>query len=273
MRRSAAAAVKQGKGMEVSMLPGVCNVSRVFLTSVLVSLLVVSYAHGVNGQAGPPFGPLPKSFDPPFAPQHINPETATISLTPGFEEGRYDVRISLAETTLYDDSHKPTRNYSGEFVLQGISLPTDNFHKLAEKEFKRAADEQMASTIIFTQVPRADEHIRKPFGQRYPVVVDSIRFGRAHRHVIYMEIYFQVDFAATGPPNPWSEMASVNPYQIARQRDDAPGPGYPKKEWDAFRALVKETDAIWKRARYATNIRVLLNHRYESSVGMNTHER
>ena len=87
----------------------------------------------------------------PFAPQHINPEMATISLSPGFEQGRYDIHISLSETTPYSGSRKPARNYGGEFILQGIKLPTDDFYKLKGREFKHAADEQSYAAVEFTQ--------------------------------------------------------------------------------------------------------------------------
>lgn len=246
---------------------------RLFFFSACVLVLLISFAFGGNDKTDPPLGSLPKSFDPPFTLQHINPETATISLSPGFEQGRYDIHISLSETTLYDSSHKPTKNYNGVFILQGVKLPTDDFHKLMGREFKDVADEQSAVTIEFTQTPRRDEHIQKPFGQRYPVVIRSIRFGQFQRHVIYTEIFFQVDFATGGPPNPWTRIASVTPYQLARKQFDYFCSGYSKEEWEAFCALVKETESIWRKAKYSTNVRLLLNHRYESSVGMNTHER
>jgi hypothetical protein len=44
-------------------------------------------------------------------------------------------------------------------------------------------------------------------------------------------------------------------------------------EWKSFCSLVKETQAMWGKAKYLTNIRVLLNHHYQSSANMNTHER
>ena len=128
-------------------------------------------------------------------------------------------------------------------------------------------------TIEYTQIPRQNEEIRWPFGQQYPVVVQSMRFGGVHRYVLYAELMFQVDFAAAGPPHSWTKMAAMNPYQIARMRYDDRGSGYLKEEWQAFCSLVQETESAWSTAKYSTNIRFLLNHRYESSTGMNTHER
>ena len=66
-------------------------------------------------------------------------------------------------------------------------------------------------------------------------------------------------------------MASMNPYQQARMGADYTG--YSKEEWEKFCALVKETESAWSKAKYSTNIRFILNHAYESSNGMNTHER
>jgi hypothetical protein len=243
---------------------------RPFFFLVCVLALLVSFAFGGNDKTYPP---LPKSFDSPFTPQHINPETATISISPGFEQGRYDIHISLSETTLYDSSHKPTRNYNGVFILQRIKLPTDDFYKLMGREFRDVVDEHSAVTIEFTQTSGTDEHIQMPFGQRYPVAIRSIRFGQLQYHVIYTEISFQVDFAAGGPPNPWREIASVTPYQRGRMHVVSSGSGYSKEEWEAFCGLVKETESIWRKAKYSTNVRLLLNHSYQSSVGMNTHER
>jgi hypothetical protein len=248
------------------------------LCSICTMVLLISFTHAGNEQTNPVFGQLPKSFDSPFAPQNISPETATITLSPGFEKGRYDIHISLSETTLNDGLHNPARNYGGEFMLQGIKLPTDDFLKLTGREFKQAADEQSHATIEFTQILRRNEDIQRPFAQQYPVAIESIRFGPVHRYVIYAELFFRVDFAAVGPPNPWTKMASMNPYQQARMRAAYPGysaenPSNSKSEWEAFCALVKETESLWSKAKYTTNIRILLNHRYESSNGMNTHER
>jgi hypothetical protein len=39
------------------------------------------------------WGQLPKNFDPIFAPKNIDPDTATISPSPGFEQGRYAIHI------------------------------------------------------------------------------------------------------------------------------------------------------------------------------------
>jgi hypothetical protein len=50
-------------------------------------------------------------------------------------------------------------------------------------------------------------------------------------------------------------------------------PNYSKEEWETFCALVKESESEWKEAKYLTNIRLLVNHRYESSTNMNTHKR
>ena len=217
------------------------------------------------------WGQLPKNLDPPFAPQNINPDTATISQSPGFEQGRYDIHISLGETTLYDREKKPTRNYKGEFVLQSLKLPTDEFTTLAGRSFEKVADDFSSSWIEFRQSPRGDENIQTIFAQRYPVIIKSIRFGQVHRYAVYVEITFQVDFAAGGPPNPWAYQAAMDPYRFALQ--EMGNPGYPEEEWKSFYALVKETHAQWSKAKYSTNIRVLLNHLYQSSSNMNTHER
>jgi len=235
--------------------------------------LLVGITHSGDEQAHPIFGRLPKYFDPPFTPQHIDPELATIALSPGFEKGRYDIRISLSETTLSGDRQEFARNYRGEFILQCIQLPTDDFQRLSGKEFKNAADKLSNATIEFTQVARQGEKIQRPLGQQYPVVLQSIHFGPVHRHILYAELFFQVDFSAAGPPTPWTQMASMNPYQIARMNGDFAGAGYSKEEWDSFSALVKETESLWSKARYSTNVRVLLNHLYEPSSNMNTHER
>ncbi len=251
---------------------------RPFLNLLFAMILLIPCTHAGDEQTQGIFGPLPKSFDPPFAPQNIDPGYAAISLSPGFENGRCDIHISLSETTLYDALHRPGGNYGGEFILQGIKLPTDDFRKLTGREFKNAADEQSYAIIEFTQIARRDENAPRLSAQQYPVVLQSLRFGPVHRYVIYAELFFQVDFAAAGPPNPWTKMASVNPYQQARMRakypDDASQhPGYSKAEWEAFCALVRENESLWSKAKYSTHIRFLLNHRYESSNGMNTHER
>jgi len=251
---------------------------RAFLYLFFTMLLLISFTHAGDERTKSAFGRLPESFDPPFAPQNIDPESATISLSPGFENGRYDIHISLSETTLYDASHQPGGNYGGEIILQGIKLPTDDFQKLTGREFKNAADEQSQAVIEFTKIARRDEKAQRPLAQRYPIAVQSLRFGPVHRYVVYAELYFQVDFAAVGPPNPWTKMASVDPYQQARMRakypeDASQHPGYSKAEWEAFCALVRETESRWSKAKYSTHIRFLLNHRYESSNGMNTHER
>jgi hypothetical protein len=251
---------------------------RPFLYLLCAMILLIPFTHAGDEQTHGVFGRLPESFDPPFAPQNIDPESATISLSPGFENGRYDIHISLSETTLYDASHQPGGNYGGEIILQGIKLPTDDFQKLTGREFKNAADERSQAVIEFTKIARRDEKAQRPLAQRYPIAVQSLRFGPVHRYVVYAELYFQVDFAAVGPPNPWTKMASVDPYQQARMRAEYPKdasqhPGYSKAEWEAFCALVRETESRWSKAKYSTHIRFLLNHRYESSNGMNTHER
>ncbi len=251
---------------------------RAFLYLMYEVILLISFMHAGDEQTKSIFGRLPKSFDPPFAPQNIDPSTATIALSPGFENGHYDIHISLSETTLYDASHQPGGNYQGELLLQNIKLPTDDFQKLTGREFKNAADEQSYALIEFTQIARRDEKVPRLSAQQYPVVLQSLRFGPVHRYVVYAELFFQVDFAAVGPPNPWTKMASLNPYQQARMRAKYPDyvsnhPGYSKAEWEAFCALVRETESRWSKAKYSTNIRFLLNHRYESSSGMNTHER
>jgi len=213
-------------------------------------------------------GALPTRFDSPFEPQHINPDIAVISPTPGFEHGRYDIQMTLGETTLHDPSRRFARNYVGEFVLQALKLPTDDFARLAGNSFAGIADGSSASWIEFRQV-RAEPG-QEPFAQQYPVVVKSLRFGPAHRHVVYMELVFAVDFGVVGPPTPWSKRAAISPYQHAAMGSN---PGYLPEDWDAFRTLVQETRAAWSKATYETNVRVLLNHQYRSSSGMNTHER
>lgn len=213
---------------------------------------------------------LPKSFDSPFAPQNINPDIAVISPTPGFEHGRYDVRMNLSETTLHDQSSKPTRNYGGEFVLQSVKLPTDDFARLAGRSFLSMTDDSSSSWIEFRQTPVGGESVQQPFEQQYPVLIKSVRFGAHHRYVVFMELAFEVDFSAAGPPNPWAKRAAISPYHLAASPDN---PGYPQEDWNAFRKLVQETRLLWSKARYTTNVRVLLNHEYQSSSNMNTHER
>jgi hypothetical protein len=66
---------------------------------------------------------------------------------------------------------------------------------------------------------------------------------------------------------------TLNPYQLALEQIDYSVSGYSKEEWEVFYALVNETESIWRKAKYSTNVRLLLNHRYQSSVGMNTHEK
>ncbi len=244
---------------------------RLFLFSLCFGIWLISVASGAHVQAGSLWGELPKYFDPPFKPQNIDPDTATISLSTGFEHGRYDIEISLSETTLYDDKHKPTRNYKGQFILQSIKLPTDDFKRLTGRLFKDTTDELSSIWIEFCQTPREGEKIQEPYAQRYPVLIQSIRFGQFQRHAIYAEITFQVNFAAGGPPNPWTKRAALNPYHMARAQFR--NPGYSKEEWESFCDLVKENESKWKEAKYSTNIRVLLNHRYESSTNMNTHKR
>ncbi len=227
-------------------------------------------ASGGEDRAKSLWGELPKSFDPPFAPQNIDPEMATIAPSPGFEQGRYEIRISLAETTLYDRKNKPTRNYTGEFILQSLKLPADDFSNLAGRTFENVADDFSSWWLEFRQSPRRDENIQPLFSQHYPLIIKSIRFGQVQRYAIHMEITFQVDFAA-GPPNPWAYRAAVNPYRLALQQMG--NPGYSEVEWKRFCALVKESHAQWSEAKYSTNIRVLLNHHYQSSANMNTHQR
>ena len=238
---------------------------------IFLMLLVFPAASGAEDRAKTIWGDLPGNFDPPFAPQNIDPDTATISLSPGFEEGRYDIHISLAGTTLYDRESKPARNYRGEFVLQSLKLPTDDFAKLAGRFFDKLSDDFSSSWIEFHQSPRRDEKIQAVFAQRYPVIIKSIQFGRVQRHVIYLEIMFQVDFAAVGPPDPWLNRAAMTPYRLALQ--NLGNPGYPEEEWKSFCTLVRETHAQWGKARYSTNIGVLLNHRCQSSSNLNMRER
>jgi hypothetical protein len=244
------------------------TVARPFLLICMLAFTPVLFP--ASGQTERPVQDLPRSFDSPFAPQNINPDIACISPTPGFEQGRYDVRMTLSETTLYDASSKPTRNYVGEFVLQSVKLPTDDFARLADKTFPNITDALFSSWIEFRQTPAGGESIQQPFEQQYPVLVKSVRFGPHHRYVVFMELAFEVDFSAAGPPNPWAKRSALTPYQLAA----SPGnPGYPQEDWNAFRKLVQETRLLWSKAKYTTNVRVLLNHRYQSSSGMNTHER
>jgi hypothetical protein len=244
---------------------------RLFFFTFCIVTWLISVALGAHVQAESPWGELPKHFDPPFKPQNIDPDTATISLSPGFEHGRYDIEISLGETTLYDDKHKPTRSYKGQFVLQSIKLPTDDFNRLSGRLFKNATDELSSVWIEFCQTPKRGEKIQEPYAQRYPVLIQSIRFGQLQRYAIHLEITFRIDFAAGGPPNPWSKRAALNPYPMARAQFGTPN--YSKEEWETFCALVKESESKWKEAKYLTNIRLLVNHRYESSTNMNTHKR
>jgi hypothetical protein len=242
-----------------------------FIPVHILTLLIFPATSGADDRGKLLWGHLPKNFDPPFAPQNIDPDTATISPSPGFEQGRYEIRISLSETTLYDRESKPTRNYKGEFILQSLKLPTDDFKNLAGRSFEQVADDFSSSWIELRQYPRRDEKIQTPFAQHYPVIIKSVRFGQVQRHAIYMEVTFHVDFAAGGPPNPWWNRAAITPYHLALEQMG--NPGYPEEEWKSFCALVKETNSIWGKAKYLTNVRVLLNHRYQSSSNMNTHER
>ena len=242
-----------------------------FFWTILLMFLIFSTISGANDRAKTLWGELPKNFDPPFAPRNIDPDTATIFPSPGFEKGRYEIFISLSETTLYDRESKPTRNYKGEFVLQSLKLPTDDFTKLAGRFFEDAADDFSSSWIEFRQSPRRDENIQNLFAQRYPVIIKAIRFGQVERHAVYMELVFQADFSIGGPPNPWWNRAAMTPYQLALQH--LGNPGYSEEEWKSFCAVVRETQAMWGKAKYSTNIRVLLNHRYQSSTNMNAHER
>jgi hypothetical protein len=243
----------------------------IFSPAIILMFLIFSAASGAEDRAKTLWGELPKNFDPPFAPQNIDPDTATISPSPGFEQGRYEIHISLGETTLYGRENKPTRNYTGEFILQSLKLPTDDFTNLAGRSFEKVADDFSSSWLEFRQSPRRDEKIQTLFAQRYPVIIKSIRFGQVERHAVHMELVFQVDFSIGGPPNPWWNRAAMTPYQLALQKMG--NPGYPEEEWKSFCALVKETHSIWGKAKYLTNVRVLLNHRYQSSANMNTHER
>jgi len=245
---------------------------RTVAVAVCAVVLLTLLALGGPGQAAAPWDPLPTAFDPPFTPQHITPETATIARSPGFARGRYDMQISLAETTVQNRGQHG-RNYQGVFRLQGIKLPTDDFRQLTGRTFRQVADGQSVVRIDVEQTPSQGEAIQQPFEQSYPVVIDSIRFGPVRQHVIYAELVFQVDFAAGGPPHPWTKMAAITPYHLARMHVPNEAAGYPKDAWDAFCALVKATEASWRHAKYTTTVRLLLNHRYESSLGMNTHDR
>ncbi len=240
-------------------------------SAILLMVLISSAASGAEDRAKSLWGELPKNFDTPFAPKNIDPDTATISPSPGFEKGRYEICISLSETTLYDRKGKPTRNYKGEFVLQSLKLPTDDFTKLNGRFFEDVADAFSSSWIEFRQSPRGDENIQSLFAQRYPVIIKAIRFGQVERHAVYMELAFQVDFSVGGPPNPWWNRTAMTPYQLALRQGG--NPDYSEEEWKSFCALVGEAQAMWGKAKYSTNIRVLLNHRYQSSTNMNTHEK
>lgn len=242
-----------------------------FFSSCFLGLLIFSVVGGADDREPSLWGKLPTYFDPPFTPGNIDPDTATISPSPGFEKGRYEIHISLGETTLYDRENKPTRNYRGEFVLQSVKLPSDDFTTLGGGLFEDVEDDFSSSWIRFRQSPRRDENIHTPFAQRYPVIIKSIRFGQLQRHAIYMELTFQVDFAAGGPPHPWANRTDMTPYRLALLHLGSPG--YPEEEWKTFSALVKKTQSSWEKAKYLMNARVLLNYRYESSANMNTHER
>jgi len=233
-------------------------------------LMLFSVAASIAAHAASPYEALPSSFDAPFAPQNINPDAATISLTPGFKRGRYDLHLTLAETTLYDDSHAPTRNYRGEFMVQGIKLPTDDFARLDGRTINYAANEYYSASIEFSQTPVSGTQIENAYGQTYPAKIKSIRFGPMERYALHAQIKFEVDFSG-GPPHPWARLTGLNPYYAALL--DAELPQYRKEDWDAFRTLVTRTQAAWNDAKYSTHVRVLLNHRYESSNGMNTDNR
>ncbi len=262
---------KLGHGVMVINSKGQQTRHSLLCSAIFLMVLISSAASGAEDRAKLLWGELPKSFDFPFAPQNIDPEMATIVPSPGFEQGRYEIRISLAETTLYDRENQPTRNYKGEFVLQSLKLPTDDFTNLAGRSLEKVVDDFSSSWLEFRQPPRRDENIQNVFAQRYPLLIKSIRFGQVQRHAIYMELTFQVDFAAGGPPNPWAYHAALNPYRLALQQMG--NPGYAEEEWKTFCALVKETHSHWEKAKYSTNIKVLLNHHYQSSANMNTHER
>lgn len=249
------------------------RVYRTVPVAVCAVLLLTSLALAGTEPATPTWGPLPTSFDPPFTPQHITPDTATIALSPGFAGGRYDIESSLAETTLHESSQKPARNYKGIFTLHRIKLPTDDFRQLTGKTFRQVADEQAVVRMEFAQTPRQGETLPNPFGQSYPAVIDAIRFGPLRQHVLYTELVFRVDFAAGGPPHPWTKIAAITPYHLARMQVSYEAAGYPKEAWEAFCALVTATERRWQDAKYTTNVRLLLNHRYQSSMGMNTHDR
>ncbi len=242
-----------------------------FLPVLFLTLLIFPATSGAEDRGKWLWGQLPKNFDPPFAPQNIDPDTATISPSPGFEKGRYEIHISLNETTLYDRESKTARNYKGEFILQSLKLPTDDFPRLAGRFFEDAADDYFSSWLEFRQSRRRDENIQPLFAQRYPVVIHSIRFGKVERHAVNMELVFQVDFSIGGPPNPWWNRTAMTPYQLALRQ--LGNPGYSEEEWKSFCAVVRETQVVWGRAKYSTNVRVLLNHHYQSSANMNTHER
>jgi hypothetical protein len=238
--------------------------------SLLCMLASTPVLFQASGRAVRQREPLPKSFDSPFEPQNINPDVAIISPTPGYKRDRYDVRMSLSETTPHSESGRPRRNYVGDLVLQAVKLPTDDFNQLAGKSFLNVTDESSSSWIEFRQKPASGEAVEQLFEQQYPLKVKSVRFGPYRRYVVYMELVFEVDFSEAGPPNPWARRAAVDPYHLAA----IPGnPGYPQEEWDAFRKLVQETRVLWSKAKYTTNVRVLLNHEYQSSSNMNTHER
>jgi len=236
------------------------------LASVLASTPVLIQA---SGQAGRQREPLPQSFDGPFEPQNISPSIAVIAPSPGYEHGRYDVRMSLGDTTPRNQPGSPTRIYGGDFVLQAVKLPTDDFSRLAGKSFPNAMDEFSSSWIEFRQKPASGETVRQLFEQQYPVKIKLLRFGPHRRYVVFVQIDFEVDFSEAGPPSPWAKLQTINPYNALTDRN----PGYPEEEWRAFRKLVEETRLLWAKAKYSTNVRVLLNHEYQSSHDMNTHTR
>ncbi len=222
---------------------------------------------------------LPKAFDAPFQPRDFRPDIAVIRPTAGYENGRYEIEISLSETTMYDADNNPTRNYSGHFRLQSVKLPTDDFLQLIGREFHDCTDEFFSAQISMYEVVnhRREEQLpedprqyfaNRGYSQSYPVKVHSIKFGELQQYAIQAQIEYEIDLATFGPPHPWAEFTSISPYQIAQGRMGAGLPGIRPTEWQDFVKLVAQTDANWKDAKFSSHLRVRLNHHYVPSLNV-----
>ena len=162
------------------------------------------------------------------------------------------------------------RNYTGQFIARAIKLPTADFSVLSGRVFRNVSDEFTSAAIDFSQAPHEGRLPEVPYAQTYPVRITSIRFGKQELYALHAEVAFEVDFSA-GPPHPWARRAAISPYHWVLL--GAPIPNVAAADADAFVALVKRTHSDWSKARYSTHVRVLMNHRYQTSNGLNTHQR